>query len=188
VTWLGGKIRETYAAWLCGGGFAAFHQGRFEEAIRILERARSYDPTLGHNDEVARCLIEARKWLTSRRESSRDTTASTPDIRPLTAFQKKTEVALRAALEAAGSALVSRSLKTAASINAFGPRYRETYVRATVQGINADVFIYEDSATLGGPDTDMRFEAPDYENGDALAAALISATVRLVVAGGPKSN
>ena len=53
----------------------------------------------------------------------------------------------------------------------------ETFIRATVQNTDAEVFIYEDEAGLVGANVDKRFEVPDYHNSDALAEAFIQQTI-----------
>lgn len=39
---------------------------------------------------------------------------------------------------------------------------------------NVDIYIYEDEAGVQGPDTDIRFEAPDYDSPNDLIEAFIS--------------
>ena len=68
---------------------------------------------------------------------------------------------------AVGSGLVVRRLEGA----------EETFIRATVSGTNAEVFIYENKAGLLGPNVDKRFEVPDYRDSGALASAFIHQTV-----------
>ena len=154
LTWLRRKANEGYAAWLCGGGFMAFHQGEFGKAVRILERAVSYDPELGRNDEVTRYLAEA--WRALRR---------------LSPFQEETEAALDVALRQVGSALIDRSLEGR----------DETYIRGRVHGLDVEVFIYANGeAGVQGPGVDLRFEGPDYDSGSALSAAFVAATMELL--------
>jgi hypothetical protein len=53
---------------------------------------------------------------------------------------------------------------------------KETLIRATVSGTDAEVFIYENGAQLLGPDVDKRLEVLDYRDGDALAGAFVHQT------------
>lgn len=71
------------------------------------------------------------------------------------------------ALMAVGSALVARRLEGT----------KETLIRATVSGTDAEVFIYQNEAGLLGPNVDKRFEVPDYRDSGALASAFILQTV-----------
>ena len=66
LTWLRKRAAGYYAAFLTGKGFMAFHQGRYEKAIRLLERAERYDPDL----DVTKELAEARQRLTNPREAN----------------------------------------------------------------------------------------------------------------------
>ncbi|HEY2387840.1 MAG TPA: tetratricopeptide repeat protein [Candidatus Binatia bacterium] len=54
---------EDPRSWLTGAGIAAFHQERYEEAIRYLEQAATYDPSLKQNETSVNLLADARRRL-----------------------------------------------------------------------------------------------------------------------------
>jgi len=89
------------------------------------------------------------------------------DTQRLTTFQEHTEAALVAALTAIDSSLVARRLEGV----------KEMFVRATLGGTDAQIFIYNDEAGLLGSDVDRRFEVPDYRDGGALTSAFVQAVV-----------
>lgn len=72
--------------------------------------------------------------------------------------------------------LIEREV-TRATVSSYWDGRPESYIYARLHGSDAEVWIYDDGASLTGPTTDLRFEAPDYENGDALARAFVEATV-----------
>jgi len=74
---------------------------------------------------------------------------------------------LAAALGAIGLSLGARRLEGG----------EETFIRASVQGTDAEIFIYGDEAGLLGASVDKRFEAPDYSDGDAVARDFIRQTM-----------
>ena len=88
------------------------------------------------------------------------------DEERLSSFQQQTEAALVSALTVAGYGLTARRLEGV----------KEIFIRARVQGTEAEVFIYSDEAGLHGPQVHQRFEAPDYRDGASLGRAFVQET------------
>ena len=86
------------------------------------------------------------------------------NVTALTPFQAKTDAALRAALAPWGVALVDGTVQGKSEI----------YLQHPLGASGVDCFIYEDGAHILGPDVDSRFEAPDYDSLDDLAAAFVN--------------
>ncbi len=91
-------------------------------------------------------------------------------MKELTRFQTKCETELIEALKRVGRHLVERRLEGISEI----------YVRAKVSETELTVFIYEDEANVQGPQTDLRFEAPDYDSGKELTRDFVSNVINLV--------
>ena len=69
LTWLRKKASQAYARLLFGKGFRAFNQGRYDEAVPLLECSRHYDPEYFERGIPKYVLTEARR-LTKSPESN----------------------------------------------------------------------------------------------------------------------
>lgn len=89
----------------------------------------------------------------------------------LSEFQISCEARLLETLRSKGSDLHSRTI---AGLS-------ETYLRAGIQGVNAEVFIYYDGeAQIQGPNHDIRLEACDFNSSRDLVRALLQAVEALL--------
>ncbi len=94
----------------------------------------------------------------------------------LNIFQKSCEERLILALTSIGRKLSDRIVKGVT----------ENYITAKVSGTSLDIYIYEDEAGIQGPDTDIRFEAPDYDSPNDLIESFINKIIIICNMG--KSN
>ena len=56
----------------------------------------------------------------------------------------------------------------------------ERYIRIRIDKPAVELFLYEDEAQIQGPDIDIRFEAPDFPEQEALIAALFDSLGQLL--------